>query len=228
MKNTATSVTYFIIGIFNILLPDQPAYWPGFFSKALIIPVLMFLFLLNIKPSENRLHKYMLSGLFFSWAGDVALEFTEYDMFILGLVCFLIAHIMYSIVFYDTYGQNYLQGKRMLLIIPVIVYGLLLISFLYRDLGGMRFPVIIYTLVILTMLTGAINRKEKVNKVSFYLVLGGAILFVLSDSAIAVSKFSFQFKSSGIVVMSTYILAQYLIAIGYIKQFSNQDRDQED
>jgi uncharacterized membrane protein YhhN len=74
------------------------------------------------------------------------------------------------------------------------------------------------------MLTGAINRLEKVNRASYYLVLTGAILFVISDSAIAVNKFSHHFESSGIVIMSAYIIAQFLIITGYIKEFrENQE-----
>jgi len=72
--------------------------------------------------------------------------------------------------------------------------------------------------VILSMLTSAINRLEKVNTSSYYFVLIGAVLFVISDSAIAINKFSLHFESSGIVVMTTYIIAQYLIVSGFIKQ----------
>jgi uncharacterized membrane protein YhhN len=94
-------------------------------------------------------------------------------------------------------------------------------SFLYGDLAEMKLPVIIYATVILTMLSGAINRKEKVNRRSYLLVLGGAILFVISDSSIAINKFSLPFESSEIVIMSTYVMAQYLIVTGYIDQFSD-------
>jgi len=164
----------------------------------------------------------MFAGLFFSWAGDVILEFsqTNGNMFIFGLACFLLAHIMYFTVFIITPGNNCILTNRIYLLIPVIVYGIGLVFYLYDDLNNMRLPVIIYAIVILSMLTGAINRKEKVKKVSYYLVLAGAILFVISDSAIAVDKFSFHFESSHIVIMSTYIVAQYLIVVGYFYQFN--------
>jgi uncharacterized membrane protein YhhN len=107
-----------------------------------------------------------------------------------------------------------------------MIFGIGLVSFLYGDLAEMKLPVIIYAIVILTMLSGAINRSEKVNQHSYWLVLAGAILFVISDSAIAVNKFSLPFESSGIVIMSTYILAQYLIVTGYIYQFILTKPDQ--
>lgn len=228
MKKPLISVLYFLIGITCIILQAQSLFLPGFVAKALIIPVLMILFLLNPAPHPNRLHKFMFAGLFFSWAGDVTLEFSQNNgnFFILGLACFLLAHIMYLTVFFFTPGKNIITGNRIYLIIPVLIYGTMLVSFLYAYLASMRLPVILYAIVILTMLTAAINRKEKVEKVSYYLVLGGAILFVISDSAIAVNKFSYQFKSSEIVIMSTYIVAQYLIVAGYIYQFSNVNSDQ--
>ena len=82
----------------------------------------------------------------------------------------------------------------------------------------MMIPVSIYTIVILTMVTGAINRLQKVNSVSYWLVLTGAILFLISDSALAINKFGHPFAKSSVVIMSTYLLAQYLIITGYIRQ----------
>jgi hypothetical protein len=51
------------------------------------------------------------------------------------------------------------------------------------------------------------------------MVLAGAFLFVISDSSIAINKFSHHFANAGIVVMTTYLIAQYLIVLGYIRQF---------
>jgi uncharacterized membrane protein YhhN len=189
------------------------------------MPILMILFFISIDNLKGRLHKFFLAGLFFSWAGDVLLEFTDIKgmFFILGLVCFLIAHIMYLTVFLTTTGENTIKGKGLFWIIPVFIYWALLIIYLYPHLAEMRLPVIIYAVVILSMLAAAINRKAKVSQVSFYLVLIGAMLFVISDSAIAVNKFAHQFAYSDILIMSTYILAQFLILKGYLSQYKLQN-----
>jgi uncharacterized membrane protein YhhN len=228
MKNPAISVIYFFIGLISIILLNQSNFWPGFFAKALIIPVLIILFSVNLKPLKNRSDRFMFAGLLFSWAGDVVLEFSKNNgnIFIIGLACFLLAHIMYFTVFVITPGKNSILSSRFYLLVPVIIYGILLVSFLYDDLADMRLPVIAYAIVILTMLAGAINRIEKVKTESYYLVLTGAILFVISDSVIAVNKFSHQFESSGILIMSTYVFAQYLIVTGYIFQFRGVKPDQ--
>jgi uncharacterized membrane protein YhhN len=214
MKTKVLSLLYFIAGILFILLENHSSVVTQFVLKALIIPWLIIIFAISLKPFNNRFNTLMFFGLICSWAGDMTLQF----YFIPGLIFFLLTHIMYLTVFFMTPGRSMIFTRRLYLLIPVILYGAGICYFLYDDLGEMKFPVIIYTLVILTMLAGAINRKEKVNTISYWLVLAGAILFVLSDSALAIHKFSLNFNYSGIVIMSTYLAAQYLITIGFITQ----------
>jgi uncharacterized membrane protein YhhN len=169
----------------------------------------------------------MFSALLFSWAGDVVLELPNAlelprlneILFMIGLVCFMITHILYFAVFILTPGRNYAVRKFFRFILPVIIYGAVLLYYLYSDLGDMRIPVILYTLVLLAMLVTAINRYKKVNYLSYTLVLMGAVLFVLSDSLLAINKFSRPLQGSSIWIMATYLTGQFLIAIGYIKQY---------
>ena len=225
MKKPGITLLYFAIGLLSVILQNQSSFFTGLVVKALIIPVLISLALVNLSPLKNRLQKLMVAGLFFSWAGDVFMELsnTSENMFIPGLLCFLLAHVMYLTVFFFTPGKNCILVNRVYLLIPVLIYGIALVTWLYADLKEMRLPVVLYAFVILAMLTGSINRMEKVNKKSFYLVLAGAILFVISDSVIAINKFSHQFEGSGIIIMSTYIVAQYFIVAGYIYQFSRDE-----
>jgi uncharacterized membrane protein YhhN len=221
MKRSFISFIYFLTGASYIIIQNHTSFCAGLLVKAFLLPLLMILLLQKINLSGSRLNRLMLTGLIFSWSGDVILEFskTNAGMFVPGLLCFLLAHVMYFLVFITTPGKNSILSNRLWLLLPVMIYGTGLVSYLYRDLAEMKLPVIIYAIVILTMLSGAIYRKEKVNRRSYLLVLWGAILFVISDSSIAVNKFSLQFESSEIVIMSTYILAQYLIVTGYIDQF---------
>lgn len=221
MKIKVLTLLYFFIGLLFIFLQYQPYFIPGLVAKAFIIPLLMLLLITNFRPGINRSHILVLAGLLFSWAGDVILELSHIksELFISGLLCFLLAHVMYIIVFSLVPGKNTIFGKYFYLLIPVFLFGIALIYYLYDDLAEMRIPVILYAIVILTMLSAAINRIEKVSRASYFRVLSGAILFVISDSAIAINKFSHHFESSGIVIMSTYIVAQYLIVTGYINQF---------
>jgi len=214
MKTIVPAILYFIIGSVFIIIQDNASFFTELLIKGLIIPVLIFIFMVNLK-SVLIVNKLLLAGLLFSWAGDVAIEFS----FIPGLVCFLLTQIMYLTSFLVAPGKIYIKGWRLMLLIPVILYGVILVGYMYSDLSEMRLPVIIYAAIILAMLSAAINRKYKANRVSYYLVLAGAFLFVISDSVLAINKFTYHFKSSGTIIMLTYIIAQFLIVLGYIKQF---------
>lgn len=224
MKTAVLAIMYFLTGSVFIVYQRHLPVLPVFVLKAAIIPLLMFLFIVNLKPSKNRLHLLMITGLFFSWAGDVFLQVPQGigEMFIPGLASFLIAHLMYLKVFFTTPGENVIVKKRPYLLIPILLAGVYLIYYLYDGLGEMRIPVILYAVVILTMLAGAVTRFGKVNKTSFSLVLTGAILFVISDSSLAINKFNHHFRGASVLIMGTYILAQFFIVTGYIKQFNNK------
>jgi len=224
MKTRILTFIYFIIGILFLIFENNPSYIPAFTLKILMIPVLAVIFVINLRTGLDSLHKLMLAGLFFSWAGDVLLEVPNEaaDLFIPGLICFLLAQIMYLLTFFLTRGENFILKRGIWSLLPLIVFGAGIIYYLHNDLGDMMIPVTIYTVVILAMVTGAINRLKKVNAVSYWLVLTGAILFLFSDSALAINKFGHPFPGSSIVIMSTYLLAQYLIVTGYIRQFRSE------
>jgi uncharacterized membrane protein YhhN len=221
MKTRNLSALYFLTGIIFIALEFNRVFWPGVAVKALIMPLLILILWVNFRDEITGMHRLVIIALVFSWAGDVTLEFAgQYEMmFMVGLLCFMATQVLYFIIFYRTPGAAYDMRRLSFGIIPVYVYGAFLVYFLYNDLGDMRVPVIVYAWVILTMLSGAISRLGKVSRISYYLVLCGAILFVLSDSLIAINKFSYPFIGSRILIMSTYIAGQFLIAAGYIRQF---------
>jgi uncharacterized membrane protein YhhN len=74
-------------------------------------------------------------------------------------------------------------------------------------------------LALLGMSAMALNRKGNGHPKSFTYVFIGSVLFVLSDSMIAINKFFHPIQNEGILIMSTYIAAQFLIMRGILKQF---------
>ncbi|MFC2115539.1 lysoplasmalogenase [Bacteroidota bacterium] len=216
------SLLYFATGIAFIALETTGALYPGIIIKALIIPVLIWLYLRFIKGEGNNFHRMIIFALIFSWIGDVTLQLTNFkeDFFLVGLGSFLIAQMLYLLAFFTTKGTSILFFKKIYLAIPVILFGVLLLWYLSDGLGDMKIPVTLYCVVILTMLLAAINRAEKVNRQSFQLVLLGAILFVLSDTLIAINKFEQPFELARVAIMTSYITAQYFIAIGCLRQYN--------
>jgi hypothetical protein len=87
MKTKLLSVLYFFIGIVFIVLENRSSFLPGLVVKALIIPVLVILFLVNLRPNKNRFHWLMFAGLFFSWAAVIMSTYvTAQFLIVLGYI----------------------------------------------------------------------------------------------------------------------------------------------
>lgn len=62
MKTVLLSVLIFLTGIAYIIIEPHILFYPGLIIKALIIPVLMFIFQLNLKSYMNMLCHFMPAG----------------------------------------------------------------------------------------------------------------------------------------------------------------------
>jgi uncharacterized membrane protein YhhN len=217
METIVLSAVYFLAGIFFIESYYYGGRIPAFILKASVIPVLITIFIINRQSYRSTDDTLMLIGLVASWAGDIMLATRSSAFFKAGIAFFMLTHIMYILVFIHA-GNNFILEKPAL-IIPLFAYGALLTGYLFSNLGSMKIPVIVYSAVILIMLAAAINRYNAVPGTSFVMALTGAILFVISDSALAINRFRKPFRLHQLVVMLTYITAQYLIVGGYLRQF---------
>ena len=193
-----------------------------FIAKPLLIPALMLL--LVFTPTTAPRKYLLLTGLFFSWLGDMFLLFEDKNslFFIFGLVCFLTTHIFYIIYFLKIQSAAVSLLKKLpVLILLVIGYGSTLVWLLFSHLGDLKIPVMVYAAVICTMLLCSLHIFNKVNKPANIWYLSGAALFVASDSLLAINKFYQPFAFAGVFIMLTYCAAQYFIVNGFIKQLSH-------
>ncbi len=92
-----------------------------------------------------------------------------------------------------------------------------MLSVLLPSLGDLKIPVIVYAIILSTMLLFAFKGYLKWNSPANIYILLGAIIFVSSDSIMAFDKFYEPIKFSSLLIMSTYITAQYLIVVGILK-----------
>jgi len=215
-----------------------------FFSKPLLMIFLMAFYGQSVGAGNwNKLNKFVASSLLFAWFGDIALMFVPKDandyqvmglpknpnFFLVGLAAFLVAHMLYAIGFssVSTRTTDPILRRKPWVALPLVVYMITLLYYLVPSIGGSELtkpflgPVIIYSAAIATMEAFALNRYARVNDKSFALVFGGALLFMFSDSIIAVNKFIYPFASSGIFIMALYIAGQYFIAKGALQQVNN-------
>jgi uncharacterized membrane protein YhhN len=227
MKQERFTLFYTGLCFLFIILDSLSLFIPSILVKALFMPSLIFFYHTQIRGNYNLMHRLIITGLGFSWLGDISLHFSNeqkdfllnFDRyFIIGLIAFVITQIFYIVAFNLPNGRNTIFSSRLYQTLLVLAYGFLLIWYLYHSLGEMKIPVILYAVIILSMLLSALNRFGKVNGVSYMYVVIGAILFVLSDSMIAINKYYIKFDFARSLIMITYIAAQYLIVLGCIRQ----------
>ncbi|HEV8284792.1 MAG TPA: lysoplasmalogenase [Chitinophagaceae bacterium] len=192
-----------------------------FISKPLLVPVLMFYLLSQTKYIHSILKTWVILALFFSWIGDMLLMVEEKKpiFFLLGLSAFLIAQVFYIIFFHNIRMKEYIRGNALLLLVVVVYYSALM-SIVSPSLGSLKLPVRIYGVVLSFMLMLAMHTTFSKNKKAGLWMMFGAILFVISDSLLAINKFYATFNYSGIIIMLTYGLAQLFITEGAVKYIS--------
>lgn len=185
-------------------------------KPALLISLLLFYWKKSGKL-DTRIRQLTSGALVFSLLGDIALMFvaTSPHFFTVGLVSFLLAHILYILVFLKKKNN---EKKLGLFSGILMLYGVGLFYVLKDHLGAMLLPVLFYMIVILSMAISAYLRQGSVPKFSFNFVLIGAVLFLISDSLLAINKFYEPLPHSNISIMFTYAFAQLFIVFGLLKQ----------
>jgi alkylglycerol monooxygenase len=156
---------------------------------------------------RGRAPRLLVAALAFSLAGDVALMLP--GLFIPGLVAFLIAHLCYIALFRA--DAPWFASRRALaatLAAAGVMYGVL-----FPSLDPvLKIAVACYAVVIALMAAQAIGRAVVLRDAASIGVAVGAVFFMLSDSLLAINKFAMPFAGAQFWVLSTYYIAQVLIA----------------
>ncbi|MGB5363802.1 MAG: lysoplasmalogenase [Aureibaculum sp.] len=204
-SSTIFKILFVIISLLDILGLLIHVALLELIAKPFIIISLMAIYLSSVKNKNY----WFLAALFFSFLGDVFL-LDNNDMFLFGIAAFLITQLLYIKIIIG-YLNNSSKSQKLQAILPFAIYFILLIYLLIDNLGEYLIPVLVYGLTIsvfgIVSLLNYIINKSQTSK----LLLFGAFLFIASDSMIAFDRF---YESKGfysVLIMITYILAQYLI-----------------
>ena len=177
-------------------------------TKLLLIPLLLLVY---ISSSNSKPKKAVVLALVFSFFGDALLLGTSTAFFLSGIAAFLVTQLLYS---YALLKSSKIHQLGVLLGTLVFgIYGGVFIHFLFPTLGDFTAAIIIYALAICSFGILAFQKFYAYPPKAFGLLLG-AILFILSDSMIAVNQFYVNYNYFTIEIMATYLMAQGLI-IGY-------------
>jgi uncharacterized membrane protein YhhN len=162
-------------------------------------------------PKQRRLIRI---GLVLSLAGDVFLLWPRQG-FLPGLVAFLLAHLAYIAAFCVPLR---FAAKPLVFIGYAVVAALILAALWPGVSPALRAPVVAYVLCLAAMAAQAAawwrasaSRHAADAALARMAALGG-VLFMASDSLLAINKFAQPLPLASLWILATYWLAQWCIA----------------
>jgi uncharacterized membrane protein YhhN len=163
----------------------------------------------------------LAAALTLSCVGDVALAVDPRRYFGHALYAFLLAHLAYILLFVGSWPRPlHPTGRQLVSTLLVLVYGLLVTSWLAPGFGRLTVPAMVYAGAITAMAASTILAGF-----SRPVVLIGAILFMISDSLIAAARFKTGWSLAAYLIWPTYYLGQYGIAIGFLREAMGDDSE---
>ncbi|NVK09036.1 MAG: lysoplasmalogenase [Tenacibaculum sp.] len=204
-KITVASIVFLVVAITDVYAVITQNKTIEMIFKPLLMTSLAVVYLVSVKKPSF----WLLSALFFSFWGDVFL-LDKANFFVFGLASFLAAHVVYIKI---TTSFLYKDSAVRILTsaIPFVLLFVGLLGLIYNSLGDMLLPVIVYGVAISTFGTAALlNYRQQKTTANTWLLLG-AILFIASDSLIALNNFYMPKPLFNIAIIVLYIVSQYLI-----------------
>lgn len=202
------SLSAFVTALTHLWAEYSGRYWLIYGAKPATTTCLLLLALYATAPVSPFYQIAISVGLLFSLAGDIFLMLPR-DHFRAGLVSFLLAHLCYIGAFGAQVSWPYLSWWGL----PVVGFAFGIYRLLAPHLGKMQLPVLVYMMVISLMAWLALTLFVQQQTTWALWAASGAVLFVISDSTLALNRFRQRFWSAQFIVLGTYYLAQWLIAL---------------
>ena len=169
--------------------------------KAIPVSTLMVLVLRDMRGFARICLTGALLG---SVCGDILLELPYANLFIFGLVAFLVAHLFYTVLFFR-YAKSPDGFAKVVMAGLVLFAGVMI--WIFRGIPPALYgPVVLYIVVICTMSIGALLVPAE-NRLLFW----GAIMFIASDVVLALNKFLMTIPYGRVINISLYFIAQFII-----------------
>jgi uncharacterized membrane protein YhhN len=165
-------------------------------------------------PAYARYAATIVAGLVLGAIGDAALLGKSSKAFMGGLVAFLFGHLAYVVaVTFLVSPADWLRGDGALAFAaPPMIAGVVALVWLWPHLGSMRLPVIAYVLTIVTMVVAALATFRTLRIPLRAWLTFGAVLFFISDLAVARDKFVRKGFANRAWGLPTYYAGQLMIA----------------
>lgn len=191
---------------------EAAAYSIARWIKPLLMPSLAIAALLD-RRIPKKTARFIICALICHTIGDILLLFRGESCFIAGIGAFFTGHIFYIAALWSLLSGIKAAGKLGIIALTAgLAVGLMLP---YRISGFLQICAYIYGATLLSLVSFSLIGLIRGRRNAVLSLIGG-VLFVISDSMIALSSFNslhLPFHSS--LIMLTYLAAQFLIVISF-------------
>ena len=175
--------------------------------KGLSVSPLAVIALRQLKGSNGV---RLACALLLSALGDIFLALGGEQWFVYGLGSFLVAHLFYITLFVRNWPRPFaVSAAHQSVALLLLIAAAAMFAWLWPSLGEMRLPVAAY----MCALTGMAVTATLAGFRAWWVVI-----FMLSDSLIAVGKFKSPVALSDYIIWATYYATQVLIELGFISE----------
>jgi len=217
MINVIIIVLGFILLVGLLYYEKKEERKPLLIVKSILSLLFVITALLQLHPAPAYYH-YLLVGLFFCLIGDVCLALPQKKAFMVGLVAFLVGHVLYIFSFSSlTHIYDWISVWFFI----IFCMSALIFLWLRPHLKSMLIPVSLYILVITVMASGAwaVFLKSSFQSSGRVFILLGSLCFYFSDVFVARNKFIKEEYRNRLLGLPLYYTGQFLLAfsVGLLK-----------
>lgn len=200
-----------ICGVLAIVLdcPDRPGWRRGhYLFKPLTTALIILLALVGPADALPGTRLLIVLGLTASLIGDIWLMLPR-DRFLAGMASFALAQVCYVMAF----GGELRTFPSLVAYLPYLAYAVLMCRLLTHCSAPLRLPVTAYALLLASMAWLAGARWAQQGTAPALQGWIGALLFVTSDTLLALDRFRKPIPHAAVWVLATYYVGQALIAL---------------
>lgn len=204
----AIFITFFLVNVISVNKLNKLG---ELLTKPFLMPTLLLVYLY----STTKLNLFVVFALVCGFLGDVFLLKRE-KFFVAGVMAFLFGHILYILALIKSISFIQVPMPIFIFILPYIFFGVVVYKRLGNSLKAIKGYALIYIIIILAMSFSSLLRIRSITSYQFWMPFIGSILFIISDSILAMNEFKKNKKNKGAYVMLTYVTAQLLIVAGFV------------
>jgi uncharacterized membrane protein YhhN len=198
-------VAFLVAAGLNLLSVTAEVRWLEIVTKPLLCGLLLVWAWL---ACDRRPPGLLMAGLLAALAGDELLGPDGSVWFIAGMGAFLVMQVCYVVGFVRLGAVDRLRERRWVIAAWALLW-LVLNVVLGPSLGTLQVPIAVYSAALTTMAACAVATGDR-------RIGAGGVLFLVSDTLLGLGAADVHVPASGLLVMSTYALAQLLIVTGWV------------